>query len=87
MGERSGVYRDVVGKPEGKRQFGRPTVNGNIILRWILPKQGHGLDLAQNRDRWRAIVNAIMNLCVPSSVGNFSTKNRLASQAGLYTIL
>jgi hypothetical protein len=35
MGERKGVYRVSVGKPEGKNHFGGPGVYGNIILRWI----------------------------------------------------
>jgi hypothetical protein len=42
-----------------------PGIDGKIILRRIFRKWGHGLDLAQNRDRWRALVNAIRNLCVP----------------------
>jgi hypothetical protein len=44
-----------------------PGVDGRIILNWIYRKWGggHGLDLAQNRDRWRAVVNAVMNLRVP----------------------
>jgi hypothetical protein len=39
-GERSGAYRVLVGKPEGKRPFGRSGVDGNIILRWIFRKWG-----------------------------------------------
>jgi len=42
MGERRGVYRVLVGKPEGKSPFGRPRVDGSIILRWIFFQ--HGLD-------------------------------------------
>jgi len=38
MGERSGVYRILVGKPEGKRPLGRPSIDGRIILRWIFRK-------------------------------------------------
>jgi hypothetical protein len=51
-----------------------PEIDGKVIFIWIFRKLGHGLDLAQNRDRWRALVNAIMNLFVPSSVGNFLTE-------------
>ena len=44
-----------------------PGIDGRIILNWIYRKWdgGHGLDLAQNRDRWRALVNAVLNLGVP----------------------
>jgi hypothetical protein len=44
-----------------------PGIDGRIILNWIYRKWdgGHGLDLAQNRDRWRALVNAVLTLRVP----------------------
>jgi hypothetical protein len=45
-----------------------PGVDGRIILKWIFKKWGRGTDwieLAQDRDRWRALVNAVMNLRVP----------------------
>jgi hypothetical protein len=46
-----------------------PGVDGKIILKWIFEKLGRGdvdwIDLAQDRDRWRAVVNAVMNLRVP----------------------
>ena len=35
MGKRRGIYRVLVGKPEGKRPLGRPRLNGRVILRWI----------------------------------------------------
>jgi len=58
-----------VGKPERNRQLGRPGVDGSIILSWILRKWNvEGMDwndLAEDRDRWRTIVNAVMNLRVP----------------------
>jgi hypothetical protein len=64
-GERRGVYRILVGKPEGKRPLGRP----RIILRWIFKKCYVGemdwIDLAEDRDRWLALVNAVMNLRFP----------------------
>jgi hypothetical protein len=42
MGERRGVYRVLVGKPEGKRPLGRPSVDGRIMLRWIFTKSVGG---------------------------------------------
>jgi hypothetical protein len=45
-----------------------PGIDGRIILKWIFERLGGGvdwIDLAQNRDRWRALVNAVMNLRVP----------------------
>jgi hypothetical protein len=38
MGDRKGVYRILVGKPEGKRPLGKPNIDGRIILRWIFRK-------------------------------------------------
>ena len=69
MGERRGVYRVLVGKTEGKIALGRPSADGKIILRWIFMKWDVGgtnwIDLAQDRDRWRTLVNAVMNIRVP----------------------
>jgi hypothetical protein len=56
-----------VGKSEGKRSLGNPSVDGRIILRWIFRKWDGDLDwidLAQDRDRWWALVSAVMNLRV-----------------------
>jgi len=58
-----------VGKPEGKRPLGRRGIDGKIVLRWIFSKWDVGgmnwIELAQDRDRWRALVNAVLNLQVP----------------------
>jgi len=67
-GGRRGVYRVLVGKPGGKNHLEDPGVDGRIILKWIIRKWEGGMDwidLTQDRDRWRALVNAVMNLRVP----------------------
>jgi hypothetical protein len=67
--ERRGVYKVLVGKPDGKRQLRRPRHRLRIMLRWIFKKWGcEGVDwieLAQSTDRCCARVNAVMNLRVP----------------------
>jgi hypothetical protein len=67
MRERRGAYGVLVGKPEGERpSLEDPDVDGRIILRWICRKKNsYCFNVAQNRDRWRAVVNAVMNLRVP----------------------
>ena len=69
MGEGRGVYRVLVGKPEGKRSIGRPRHMWEDNIKTDLQEVGCGgmdwIELAQERDRWRALVNAVMNLRVP----------------------
>ena len=68
-GERRGVYRVLVGKPEGKRPFERPRHRWEDNMKMDLQEMECGgmdwIDLAQDRDRGRAIVNAVMSLSVP----------------------
>jgi hypothetical protein len=69
MGEKRNAYRLLVGKPGGKRALGRPRRRwvDNIIMD-LLEIDWGGVDrigLAQDRDKWRALVNAVMNLRVP----------------------
>jgi hypothetical protein len=60
------AYRILVVKPEGKRPLGRPRRRWRIILRWILDRMGwyELIDLAQDRDQWKALANTVMNLQV-----------------------
>jgi len=69
MRKRRGVYRAFVVKPEGKRPLGRPRRRWDDNINKDLEEVRCGgldwIDLAQDRDRWRARVNAVMNLHVP----------------------
>jgi len=69
MGEVRGVYRVLVGKPEGKRPLGRPRRRWEDNIKMNLQEVGcEGMDwieLAQDRDGWRVLVNSVMNLRVP----------------------
>jgi len=69
MGKRRGVYRVLVGKPEGKRSLGRPRHRWEDNVKMDLQEGGCGgmdrIDLAQDRDRCQAHVNVVMNLQVP----------------------
>jgi len=69
LGEGRGVYRVLVGKPEGKRPLGRPRRRWEDNIKMDLQEVGCGgmdwIELAQDRDRWRTLVYAGMNLRVP----------------------
>ena len=69
IGEDRGVYRVLLGKPEGRRPLGRPRRRWVDNIRTDLPEVGCGfmdwIGLAQDRDRWRTLVSAVMNLRVP----------------------
>jgi hypothetical protein len=70
MGERRVVYRVLVGKPEGKRPLWRPRRRWEDNIKMDLHQEVgcegmNWFELAQDRDRWRALVTAVMNLRVP----------------------
>jgi len=68
MGERRGIYRILVGKPERKRPLGRPRCGWEDNIETDLQEVGCGdlewIELAQDKDSWRELVNAVMNLRV-----------------------
>jgi hypothetical protein len=69
MGERRGAYRALMGKPEGRRPLGRPRCRWEDNSKMDHQEVGcvgrDWIDLAHDRDRWRALVNVVMNLWVP----------------------
>ena len=69
MGEEKGLYRFLLGKPEGRRPLGRPRRRWVDNIRKDLQEVGCGymdwIGLAQDRDRWRTLVSAVMNLRIP----------------------
>jgi hypothetical protein len=69
MLEGRGVYRVLVGRPEGRRPLGRPRRRWEDNIRMDLREVGCGfvdwMELVQDRDRWRALVSAVMNLRAP----------------------
>jgi len=69
LGERRGIYSVLVGKLEGKRPLGSPRLRWEDNIKMDLQEVGGGvmdwIELAQDRERWRALVNVVMNLLVP----------------------
>ena len=69
MGEERGAYRVLVGKPEGRKPLGKPRRRWVDNIRMDLQEVGCGyvewIGLAQDRDGWRTLVSAVMNLRVP----------------------
>ena len=68
LGEWRGVHRVPVWKPEGKRPLGRPRHRWEVNIKMDIREVGGGgdrMELAQNRDRWLALVNTVMNFLVP----------------------
>jgi hypothetical protein len=73
MGEKRNAYRLLVGKPDGKRPLGRPRCRWVDNIRMDLGEIGWGdvdwIGLAKDRNRWRAVVNSVLNLRVPWNAG------------------
>jgi len=69
VGEKRGVYRFLLGKPEGRRPVGGPRRRWTDNIRMDLQEVGCGymnwIGMAQDRDRWRTLVSAVMSLRVP----------------------
>jgi len=80
---KKGVYRVLVGKPAVKRQLGKHRRRWEDNIKMDLQEVGYrGVDwieLAQDRNRWRALVSAVMNLRVPHNAGNFMTSCKQVS--------
>jgi len=83
MGEGRGVYTFLVGKPEVRRPLGRPRRRWEDNIRMDLREVGCGcvdwMELAQDRDRWRALVSAVINIRIPENAVNFLTNCRPVS--------
>ena len=77
MGERRGIFRVLVGKPEGKRPLGRPRHRWEDNIEMNLQEVGCGgmdwIELSQDRYSWRACESVVMDLRVPLYAGNFLT--------------
>ena len=75
--EKRGVYMVLVVKPEGNRPLGRPRRRWEDNIKMDLQEMGCGImdwiELAQDRERWWALVSAVMNLRAPQNAGNFLT--------------
>jgi hypothetical protein len=75
MGEKRNAYKIWMGEPEGNRPVGRPRRRWEDSIRIYLREIGWDgmdwIDLAQDTDQWRALVNTVMNLRVPLNVGKF----------------
>ena len=82
MGEERGLHRILVGKPDGRRPLGRPRrrwVDIRMDLQEVGCRYMGWIGLAQDRDRWRTLVSAVMNHRVPWNAGNFLTSSKPVS--------
>jgi hypothetical protein len=83
MGEKKNAYRILMGKPGGKRPPGRPKRRLVDDIKTDLREIGWDgmdrIDLAQDKDQWRALVNTVMNLRVPLNAGNFLSSCTIGS--------
>jgi hypothetical protein len=83
MGEKRNVYRLLVGKPEGKRPLGRPRHRWIDNIKMDLLEIGVSvvdwIGLAQDRYRWRALVNSVMNLGFHKMLGNYRVAAQLVA--------
>jgi hypothetical protein len=93
MGEKRNAYRLLVGKPEGKRPLGRPRHRWVDNIEMDLGEVGwcnvDWIGLAQDRNRWRALVNSVLNLRVPWNAGKLSsglTSSGLSVSAQLHIV-
>ena len=77
MGKRIGVYRVFLGTSEGKRPLGRPRTRWEDNIKMDLKELGcvcmDWIELAQDKESWQALVNAVMNFWVPQNARNFLT--------------
>jgi hypothetical protein len=93
IGEKRNAYRLLVGKPEGKRPLGRPRRRWVVNIRINLGEVGWDdedwIGLAKDKNRWRALVNSVLNLRVPRNAGKLSgglTSSGLWSSAQLHIV-
>jgi hypothetical protein len=76
MEDRRSAHRDFMGRPEGRKPLGRPRLRWEDITEMNLQKtewRMNWIAVAQDRDTWRALVNAVMKFLFPYSTGNFLT--------------
>ena len=90
-GEEKWIHRCLVGKSEGRRPLQSLGIVGSIMLTWLLGNMigRHELHLAQDRDKWQAVMHMVLNIWVPQNVGNFVTNwgtSRISGRNVLYGI-